>query len=215
LVEATVNVTRRILAHRGLWQGEHGNQNTLVSLTAALEAGFGVETDLRDADERIVLSHDPAQASAPSLAEWLQKLKAEGITDHGPLALNIKSDGLSNLLPKQDLAGIDHFYFDMSTPQWLRFRAEGLTVASRVSEFEPIGERPQRDIWLDAFTSDWFLDSERLFLEQLPGHRIFVVSPELHGRDKGLVWEWYSNLVQNGADAYLCTDFPEEALNLL
>ena len=47
-----------IIAHRGLWKKKR-DQNTIKSLVKAIDSGFGVELDLRDYKNDIIISHDP------------------------------------------------------------------------------------------------------------------------------------------------------------
>jgi glycerophosphoryl diester phosphodiesterase len=47
----------KIIAHRGMWFNKH-EQNTLVAFERALENGFGIETDFRDFNGSLVISHD-------------------------------------------------------------------------------------------------------------------------------------------------------------
>ena len=79
-----------ILAHRGWWQKE-SEKNTPAALVRALSAGFGIETDIRDLNGELVISHDPP-VDSQTTANWLfnqyNKIKA-----NGRIALNIKSDG--------------------------------------------------------------------------------------------------------------------------
>ena len=46
-----------ILAHRGVW-GSKEEQNSRSAIKHALAGGFGIETDIRDHDGQVVLSHD-------------------------------------------------------------------------------------------------------------------------------------------------------------
>ena len=59
-----------ILAHRGVWQNPV-EKNSAAALRRALENGFGVETDIRDLDGQLVISHDPPRAGAMRLADFL------------------------------------------------------------------------------------------------------------------------------------------------
>ena len=49
--------TKNILAHRGYWS-EKNQQNSFQSFKDALDKGFGIETDFRDHDGKIFVSHD-------------------------------------------------------------------------------------------------------------------------------------------------------------
>jgi len=85
-----------ILAHRGKWD-KKSEGNTLYSLIDALENGFGVETDIRDLDGEIVISHDPPQSNKCEnfikLSEFFEEYN--NLKIFKPLALNVKSDGLA------------------------------------------------------------------------------------------------------------------------
>ncbi len=48
-----------ILAHRGIWNKKL-KKNSLDALTLALDMGFGIETDIRDRNGVLVISHDMA-----------------------------------------------------------------------------------------------------------------------------------------------------------
>ena len=44
-----------IISHRGFWK-EKKEQNTLESFKKAFQSGFGVETDIRDSQNELVVS---------------------------------------------------------------------------------------------------------------------------------------------------------------
>ena len=46
-----------IIAHRGFWK-KKVDQNTQASFKMAIEYGYGIETDIRDQNGQIVISHD-------------------------------------------------------------------------------------------------------------------------------------------------------------
>ena len=49
----------QILAHRGLWT-QTEEKNTVSAIKYAFQSGFGIETDLRDFQEKLVISHNVA-----------------------------------------------------------------------------------------------------------------------------------------------------------
>jgi len=211
---STGELKKRILAHRGVW-GLRGSSNSPEVLTEALAAGFGIETDLRDHNGRIVVSHDPPTRRTPLFADLLEQWARENRLSGRILALNVKSDGLVPLLSQldDDLKEADFFFFDMSFPQLLSYSRAGLPVALRISEFEPapvdLSHRlgMARKYWLDGFDSDWWVGDdaiEKLVRES----QVTVVSPELHGRSPSAVWDWFLQRVAEGCDLYLCTDSP-------
>lgn len=205
----------RILAHRGLWSLPE-EQNTLLALSAALEHGFGIETDVRDSAGELVVSHDVPVGGEVKLTELYSLLQVQSAAL--PIALNIKSDGLakeiSRAFPQEKDAFSYTFYFDMSVPQYIHYSRLDLPVAVRLSEYETVEpmasliERQHKKwVWLDAFNGDWWLDSEILADSS---YSYVVVSPELHGRPHINVWQTVKAAIANGQDVYICTDFPIE-----
>lgn len=204
----------KILAHRGWWSASEP-KNSLQALARAIGAGLGLETDIRDLDGRLVISHDPpTQADHVDLDAFLALVaKAPQI---GTLALNIKADGLqASLIARLAAYGLtDWFAFDMSVPDLLGWRRRGLPYAVRLSEFEDGGPllRSAGVVWLDAFVSDdWYPDSLIPGL-LAQGKRVAVVSPELHGRPHLPAWERLKSLDTGGGCLMLCTDHVAQAL---
>jgi hypothetical protein len=205
---------QRVLAHRGLWN-ESRSQNSMDAISAALDLGFGIEIDIREWSGELVLSHGfPNKSSTtfqPKHPVW------EKLTEHTPLALNIKTDGLGVKLESclKDLPQHNGFTFDMSLPEAVFYNSLNIPIAQRVSEYEPINlsRAAFRDawspIWLDCFHSDWWLHAND-FSESLKGNQVFVVSPELHGRDPQKVWDWCQQELEQELDIYICTDYPEK-----
>ena len=82
-----------ILAHRGLW-GTNLEKNSIKSLNSAFRHDFGIETDLRDFQGSLVISHDPIANNKNILyfKDLLNEYKRFNYT--GTIALNIKADGI-------------------------------------------------------------------------------------------------------------------------
>jgi hypothetical protein len=165
-----------------------------------------LETDLRDRLGDIVISHDPADSLAPiTHLEDFQGFSA-------PVALNIKSDGLAGKLASYvpNLgSGSEAFFFDMSTPESIQYKRQGLQVANRLSEYESLAEENPEWIWLDCFKSDWYLDGLGPLFAANQDAKICIVSPELHKRDFGATWEKLAPQMSVNPNLYLCTDLPE------
>jgi len=208
-----------ILAHRGLWSRPE-ERNTLTALETALAEGFGVETDLRDFDGRVVISHDPPGPRALPFADFLDAYRrwpAAGI-----MALNIKADGLQGALAgalQSRGIGPDHYFvFDMAVPDALGYLRLGMPCFTRQSEVEPVPAFIDQaaGVWLDCFHQDW-IDATEVLKHCGAGRRVVLVSPELHGRPWQGAWgQWreaYRSLLRNGQDRpmMLCTDHPREA----
>lgn len=203
-----------IIAHRGWWN-DPCEKNSTEALERALQAGFGVETDFRDLDAALVISHDPAVVgvqTAASFFEAYRRLEAKG-----RLALNIKADGLQATLQADlDAHGIPMeavFAFDMSVPDSLGYVSCGIPFYSRASEYEDpasfLGK--SSGVWVDNFTGEYpqITRTQRL-LEA--GIRCCVVSPELHGRSHEEMW---SDIKKGDLHKHplfeICTDFPYQA----
>ena len=212
----------RIVAHRGAWQKELLVPNSQEALLAALDAGFSIETDLRDLNGVVVVSHDPTtNDSVLTLRQFLAQISGVALSRDLVLALNIKSDGLTSIMKDElrTLKGIPHFFFDMSTPELVKYTKSGLSVGLRRSEFETLA--PQLSIcsepsavWVDGFDSDWWKTGELLDLGS--GKRVVVlVSPELHGRDPAQVWKKFADEFQTNPNLYICTDYPWDVLEMI
>lgn len=205
----------KIICHRGYWK-ESFEKNSDTAFRRGFSLDLGTETDIRDLNGEIIISHDPAKTGVLTFADLLSITPPNAF-----LALNVKSDGLAKLAVEQLHEANHHSYvfFDMSVPDMLAYMRIGAPVAARLSEYEPwvkaIMDKVNY-IWLDAFEGNWYdlnylrklIDSEK---------KIMVVSSELHGRrGKNLEeqWEMLDVLVKeaNSDNVILCTDYPELAM---
>ncbi|MBM3270100.1 MAG: hypothetical protein FJZ01_20900 [Candidatus Sericytochromatia bacterium] len=200
----------QILSHRGCWKAP-AEKNTAQAFARSFALGFGTETDLRDQDGRLVISHDPATEEALPAEVFFKVYRELG---YGlPLALNIKADGLQPLLENL-LAGFkidNYFVFDMSVPDTLPYLRREFAVFSRQSEYEPEPALYDKvtGIWVDCFEDDWVSEDD-VARHLQAGKRVCLVSPDLHRRPHEAFWaklrEWGPR-----ADLMLCTDYPEQA----
>lgn len=203
----------KILAHRGFWR-DPSEKNTRIAFERALAKGFGIETDVRDLDGGIVISHDPPFRGAMSFQEFSGLCcKSRG---DSTIAINIKSSGLQNLIIKElDQLSQTSFVFDMSVPDSIGYLKSGIRFFTRRSEYEFGGplDSYASGIWLDRFDQD--LSGEELANVLNGGKDICIVSPELHGRDHLASWSIWKDVLsrfgKNIGELMLCTDFPEEA----
>lgn len=201
-----------IIAHRGFCSGPTKMPD--ARLIDALSLGFGIEFDVRDSADDIVIAHDPWERYAESFSSLLKALPPEGT-----LAVNIKSSGLAaRIRGELEAHGVSPsrcFFFDMAVPDHLDYPKKGLRAYARISEIEPLGAFAlQADgIWLDAFFSTWW--DEALVVRLLEhGLKVCVVSPELHRRDRRPAWDTLRKAGLGGhAGLSLCTDYPLEARN--
>lgn len=202
----------KIVSHRGYWKIPE-ERNTLAAFERSFSLGFGIETDIRDHDGRIVISHECTNSDCPSLDSVLKLHKQ--IAPALPLALNIKADGLQsdllNLLNSYQVE--NYFVFDMSIPDTLGYRNYGITYYVRQSEYEPSPTLYEQasGIWLDCFLGDWI--EEKHINQHLEADKLVcLVSPELHKRDHHQFWERLSRMACAASDRLmLCTDHPEKA----
>lgn len=208
----------RIISHRGYWRSR-GERNAPVAFDRSFALGFGTETDLRDADGRLVIAHDPPAPGAAALPAARVLAMHRAMAPDTPLALNVKADGLQDLLVRalEEHAVRDAFVFDMSVPDMRGWLAAGVPVFTRQSEIEPepVLYREAAGVWLDAFAEEWWEPGlVRAHLEA--GKRVCIVSPELHGREHRRVWDVLAGSDLAACDALLlCTDHPEDARRAL
>ena len=202
----------KLLAHRGIWhQPEERNQP--AALRQALACGFGLETDVRDAVGRIVISHDPPVTPGQSLAELLAIYNSLGCA--ATLAINVKADGLRSRLKSllDEHKVTNYFCFDMSLPEMLAYGRDELRHFTRESEYEPHPALYEQaaGVWMDMFVNDW-ITREHIFRHLDAGKQVAIVSPELHSRPHENFWIRLREAgLSSHPDVMLCTDFPESA----
>ena len=204
-----------ILAHRGVWS-ERDHANGYAALKKAIELGFGIETDVRDLNGRLVVSHDPPRSEHHLAFEDVLAM-LQNSTAQPRVALNIKSDGLQRwvkeLLAVRFLNPTNFFVFDMSVPDTLGYLREGVPFYCRVSECEPepMFMNDSVGVWVDNFSGEF--DQVEISKSLLDGgKRVAFVSPELHGRTHEDVWLSMRGKELHKYPAFeLCTDFPIEA----
>ncbi|MCL9657977.1 phosphodiesterase [Pseudomonas protegens] len=201
----------KIISHRGYWKTP-AEKNTLLAFERSFDLGFGTETDVRDYNGKLVISHDIPDTDAITLQEFFQCLGGRRL----PIALNIKSDGLRDLvleeIQRSDIK--DAFVFDMSVPDQKAYLLQDvIKVFTRMSEQElkPAFYEESQGIWLDAFSSQWFGPDE---IASILGHQkeVCLVSPELHGRPALTLWSRIKDhKITRSDNLILCTDTPEAA----
>ena len=128
----------KIICHRGLWL-KKSEQNKIISFKRAFDKNFGVELDLRDYRNEIIISHDPYVLGKKITFNFFLKKFFNIINKKNILlALNIKSDGISKkikkLIKKYKLK--NYFVFDMSIPETFNYLRDNLIFFERYSNFE-------------------------------------------------------------------------------
>ena len=202
-----------LLSHRGYWKKPQ-EKNSKAANDLSFKHAWGIETDIRDFEKELVISHDVARDNNYSVASLFEQYN--NYQKKGTLALNIKADGLSvlllDLLKKYKIE--DYFVFDMSIPETLRYFDLNMNVFLRCSEFEvPDNElyTKAKGIWLDTFKHIWF-NKSFVNLHIKNGKKIAFVSPELHGRNEMKLWVFIKeNNWHLSSQVLLCTDLPDAA----
>jgi len=202
-----------ILSHRGYWRNKN-EKNLPISFKQSFSLGFGTETDIRDYNGELVISHDIADANSISVQELLEIYNKYNNTL--PLALNIKADGLQVklkiLLEEYQIS--NYFVFDMSVPDGLQYLKQNIKSFTRESEYEKISSfyNDACGVWLDEFNGHW-INKDVIKKHINNNKQICIVSPDLHKREYMLEWQDYKDIEKElGIDSIMiCTDYPEEA----
>jgi len=202
-----------VLSHRGYWK-ETIEKNQPIAFNRSFSLGFGTETDIRDYNGNLVISHDIACSKSILVKDFFQLYNSYNLSL--PLALNIKADGLQfklkELLKEYNIK--NYFIFDMSVPDGLQYLKTGITLYTRESEYEtiPAFYNDAKGIWLDEFKSHW-IDKEVIQKHINNTKKLCIVSPDLHNREHKAEWQHYKDIEKElGIDSLMiCTDFPEEA----
>lgn len=203
----------QIIAHRGYWKSAD-EKNTLNAFKAALQDGYGIETDFRDCLGELIISHDIANEQSLKVRALFELYSAED--NNVPLAINIKSDGIQGLLKKllEEFHISNYFLFDMSVPEMVVARSVNLKFYTRQSDVENecVLYKDACGVWLDSFfEKDW------LTIEILKNHlqnqkKVGLISPEIHGYDKYKMWRMLKEEgIISSSLVSICTDTPGEA----
>jgi hypothetical protein len=201
-----------IIAHRGYWLNA-SEKNTTLAFSRALQHGFGIETDFRDFDGGLVVSHDPPSASSMKISEFVNLYRDQPVA--APMALNIKSDGLHELVSDliQQAKFKNAFVFDMTVPDMRGYINNKTATFTRLSEYErhPALLESCNGVWLDAFNSEWY---DKGIITNLlnQNKQVAIVSSELHGRPYASQWDLIKgNHFHQSSLISICTDFPMQA----
>lgn len=198
-----------ILAHRGFWSTLE-EKNSIQSLTNAIGCNWGIETDIRDYNGKLVISHD-IPTSSSEMVEIFFENYYEGKHNEF-LALNIKSDGIQTLLLEQLYKyHIENYaVFDMSIPEQVVYDRLGMKYFTRQSDLEvvPVMYEKALGVWIDTWYEEW-ITAEIICDHLEKGKNVAVISPEIHGRDECELWNILKNI--HSDKLWLCTDKPKEA----
>ena len=203
----------KILSHRGHWKSLE-EKNTRSAFERSFKLGYGTETDLRDHNGEIVISHDIPIGDKMTFVELLN-IANQFSSVEAPLtlALNVKADGLQDKIASlmSGYRNISYFLFDMSVPDMRLYLEKKLPLYTRYSEIEknPVYFEESKGVWLDNFSKDiWY--SEKDLTSLLSKRNVCIVSSELHNNDPFPLWTML-NYHKRHDNLFLCTDRPEEA----
>ncbi len=151
-----------------------------------LPSEYGVELDLRDQGDRLILQHDPF-IDGEDFEEYLNHYH------HGTMILNIKSERIEHkvleLIKKYHIN--DYFFLDSSFPMiYLLSKSGEKKCAVRFSEFEGLDTifsmKDKIDwVWVDCF-SKLPINQDNFFQLKEAGFKLCLVSPELQGRPEDI-----------------------------
>lgn len=199
-----------ILSHRGYWKLEE-ERNRAAAFQRSFDLGYGTETDIRDIQGKLVISHDMPRGDEITFEEVLQIMDGRNL----PLALNIKADGMAEEILRllKQYNHTNYFTFDMSIPDMVMQLKTELIVFTGLSDIlSPAVLLDQaKGIWLDCFNSDWY-DSKLVDTYLEMGKPVCIVSADLHKRNIKRQWEIIKQCSHfSSGSLMLCTDYPEIA----
>jgi hypothetical protein len=122
---------------------------------------------------------------------------------------------LNSTLEKYHIS--NYFVFDMSIPDMRLYINQEFNTFTRQSEIEvqPILYESVQGVWIDCFEDDW-ITKDILTAHLNANKKVCLVSPELHQRNHSPFWQQLTSMkILNHPNLLLCTDFPEEAQNIL
>ena len=164
---------------------------------------YGIEIDLRDSNNKIIVSHDP-YTDGIEFEEYIKYY------NHSFIILNIKSEGIEykilEIIKKYNIK--DYFFLDCSFPMIYKLNKLGeKNIAIRFSEYESIEtvikcKDMVKWVWIDCFTQLPLNDKTYKIFNQL-NLKICIVSPELQEQpDKIFI---YKHQISNYNIHAICT----------
>ncbi len=176
---------------------------------AAVPSEYGIEVDLRDHGDRIVMQHDPfIKDEAQDFEHFLESYH------HNLIILNVKSERIELRVQKlMQRFGIEKYFFlDSSFPMLRLLASQGENrIAVRFSEHEPIESAlavagKVEWVWVDCFTKMPLTEESYRLLKQ--HFKLCIVSPELQGRSLDTIAEFAEQMRPFEVDA-VCTKRPD------
>jgi hypothetical protein len=168
----------------------------------------GIEIDLRDKNNDIILSHDPFE-NGEKFDDFLSKYNKKSII------LNVKSERIElkiiKLLKKYNIK--NYFFLDCSFPMIIQLNKLGeKNIAVRFSEYESIEsvllvKNMVKWVWIDCF-NNFPLNKQNYNLIKQNNLKICIVSPELQSHDLNKIQNFKNIINKNNfkIDA-ICTKY--------
>ena len=169
----------------------------LKSELSKIDNNYGIEIDLRDEDEMIIIEHDPFK-SGENFENYLENYSHNGII------LNIKSERIEykilDLLKKYKIN--NYFFLDCSFPMIYQLNKLGeKNIAIRFSEYESIEtvmlvQDMVKWVWVDCF-NNFPLDQYAYKKIKEAGLKICLVSPELQNHSLEKIEKFRKIIIKN------------------
>jgi|JI10StandDraft_1071094.scaffolds.fasta_scaffold164951_4 hypothetical protein len=181
------------------------NIQTLNSLSNDL----GVEFDIRDYNEKLILNHDPF------LKGELFENYVKTVKDRF-MIVNVKSEGLEipalNLLKKYKKT--NYFFLDLSFPALVKLSQQGeKNLSARFSKYEPVEYVKKMAplvtwVWADFFEKEGISQDQIKLFHDL-GLKVCIVSPELLKENPPADIKPYALSLLQEAPDMVCTKRPD------
>ena len=178
-----------------------------IDLLKKTPCEYGVEVDLRDQGNRIIIRHD-AFGDGDDFSKYIEHY------NHRFLIANIKCEGIEEkvleILLKKNIR--EFFFLDLSFPALVKMVKCGEhRIAVRYSEHEPLESvlalaGKVSWVWADCFTKFPLCQKSYAMLHN--NFKICLVSPELQGHPLSHIGQFKSMLKPMPIDA-VCTKKPE------
>ena len=162
----------------------------------SIEQKYGVELDLRDYLNDIVVEHDPYK-KGESFKEYIQHINDRD------MILNVKCERIEEdvlaILKDNNYKGT-YFFLDCSFPMIYALAKKGENnIALRFSEYEGIDTLRKMKglvkwVWVDVFTVLPLTNEICKELKEM-NYSICIVSPELQGHEEDI--KTYANIIKN------------------
>lgn len=176
-----------------------------VSDLNEIPSNFGIEIDVRDYENNLILQHDPFE-KGEDLELFLEHY------NHSFLIFNIKSERIEHkiiqLIKKFNI--LNYFFLDSSIPMIHNLIEKGeRNIAIRLSEYESIEtvlnfKNKIKYVWVDCFFN-FVLNQNNYKLLKENNFQICLVSPELHNREIDIIKHF--NIIKNDdlIPDFICT----------